>query len=135
MEAARSLPFPFTLTARAENYLHGRNDLADTIRRLQAFQDAGADVLYAPGLKTREEIATVLREIDRPLNVVMSFADGNLSVAELTELGVKRISVGAALARAAMGAFQRAAEELWTTGTFNFARDAASGAKLNALFA
>ncbi|WP_439891246.1 isocitrate lyase/PEP mutase family protein [Ralstonia sp. 25C] len=135
VEAARSLPFPFTLTARAENHLHGRNDLADTIRRLQAFQDAGADVLYAPGLKTREEIATVLREIDRPLNVVMSFADGNLSVAELTELGVKRISVGAALARAAMGAFQRAAEELRTAGTFNFARDAASGAKLNALFA
>ena len=135
VEAARSLPFPFTLTARAENYLHGRNDLADTIRRLQAFQDAGADVLYAPGLKTREEIATVLREIDRPLNVVMSFADGNLSVAELTELGVKRISVGAALARAAMGAFQRAAEELRTKGTFNFAKDAASGAKLNQLFA
>lgn len=135
VEAARSLPFPFTLTARAENHLHGRNDLADTIRRLQAFQDAGADVLYAPGLKTRDEIATVLREIDRPLNVLMGFADGNLSVAELTELGVKRISVGATLARVAMGAFQRAAEELRTAGTFNFARDAASGAKLNGLFA
>lgn len=135
VEAARSLPFPFTLTARAENHLHGRNDLADTIRRLQAFQDAGADVHYAPGLKTREEIATVLREIDRPLNVLMGFADGNLSVAELTELGVKRISVGATLARAAMGAFQRAAEELRTAGTFGFARDAASGAKLNAVFA
>ena len=135
VEAARSLPFPFTLTARAENYLHGRNDLADTIRRLQAFQDAGADVLYALGLKTREEIATVLREIDRPLNVLMGFADGNLSVAELTELGVKRISVGAALARAAQGAFLRAAEELRTAGTFGFARDAASGAKLNGIFA
>ena len=135
VEAARSLPFPFTLTARAENLLHGRNDLADTIRRLQAFQDAGADVLYAPGLKTRDEIATVLREIDRPLNVLMGFADGNLSVAELTELGVKRISVGATLARVAMGAFQRAAEELRAAGTFNFARDAASGAKLNSLFA
>lgn len=135
VEAARSLPFPFTLTARAENHLHGRNDLADTIRRLQAFQDAGADVLYAPGLKTRDEIATVLREIDRPLNVLMGFADGNLSVAELTELGVKRISVGATLARVAMGAFQRAAQELRTAGTFNFARDAASGAKLNSLFA
>lgn len=91
-------------------------------------------MLYAPGLKTREEIATVLREIDRPLNVLMGFADGNLSVAELTELGVKRISVGATLARAAMGAFQRAAEELRTAGTFGFARDAASGAKLNAVF-
>jgi len=135
VEAARSLPFPFTLTARAENHLHGRNDLADTIRRLQAFQDAGADVLFAPGLKTREEIATVLREIDRPLNVMTGFADGNLSVAELTELGVKRISLGAALARAAQGAFLRAAEELRTKGTFDFARDAASGAKLNGLFA
>ena len=135
VEAARALPFPFTLTARSENHLHGRNDLADTIRRLQAFQDAGADVLYAPGLKTRDEIAAVLREIDRPLNVLMGFADGNLSVAELTELGVKRISVGATLARVAMGAFMRAAEELRTAGTFSFARDAASGAKLNGLFA
>lgn len=135
VEAAHALPFPFTLTARAENHLNGRNDLADTIRRLQAFQDAGADVLYAPGLKTREEIATVLREIDRPLNVMMGFADGNLSVAELTELGVKRISVGAALARAAQGAFLRAAQELRDTGTFAFARDAASAGKLNGLFA
>jgi 2-methylisocitrate lyase-like PEP mutase family enzyme len=125
----------FVLTARAENFFHGIPDLDDTIRRLQAFQEAGADVLYAPGLKTREEIATVLREIDRPLNVLMGFADGNLSVAELAELGVKRISVGATLARVAMGTFQRAAEELRTTGTFAFARDAASGAKLNSLFA
>ncbi|WP_455275307.1 isocitrate lyase/PEP mutase family protein [Ralstonia thomasii] len=135
VEAARALPFPFTLTARAENHLHGRNDLADTIRRLQAFQDAGADVLYAPGLQTREEIATVLREIDRPLNVLVGFAVGNLSVAELTELGVKRISVGAALARAAQGAFLRAAQELRDNGTFAFAREAASAGKLNALFA
>lgn len=135
VEATRALPFPFTLTARAENYLHGRNDLADTIRRLQAYQDAGADVLYAPGLKTREEIATVLREIDRPLNVLMGFADGNLSVAELAELGVKRVSVGGALARAALGAFLRAAEELRETGTFAFARDAAGSARLNGLFA
>lgn len=119
VEAARSLSFPFTLTARAENHLHGRNDLADTIRRLQAYQDAGADVLYAPGLKTHEEIATVLREVDRPVNVMMGFADGNLSVAEL----------------AALGAFLRAAEELRATGTFAFAHDAAGTARLNGLFA
>jgi len=135
VEATRALPFPFTLTARAENYLHGRNDLADTIRRLQAYQDAGADVLYAPGLKTREEIATVVRAVDRPVNVLMGFADGNLSVAELAELGVKRVSVGGALARAALGAFLRAAEELRETGTFAFARDAAGSARLNGLFA
>ncbi|MCL1619704.1 isocitrate lyase/PEP mutase family protein [Ralstonia pseudosolanacearum] len=135
VEAARSLSFPFTLTARAENHLHGRNDLADTIRRLQAYQDAGADVLYAPGLKTHEEIATVLREVDRPVNVMMGFADGNLSVAELAALGVKRVSVGGALARAALGAFLRAAEELRATGTFAFAHDAASTARLNGLFA
>ncbi|AOE93075.1 MULTISPECIES: isocitrate lyase/PEP mutase family protein [Ralstonia solanacearum species complex] len=135
VEAARSLSFPFTLTARAENHLHGRNDLADTIRRLQAYQDAGADVLYAPGLKTHEEIATVLREVDRPVNVMMGFADGNLSVAELAALGVKRVSVGGALARAALGAFLRAAEELRATGTFSFAHDAAGTARLNGLFA
>lgn len=135
VEAARSLSFPFTLTARAENHLHGRNDLADTIRRLQAYQDAGADVLYAPGLKTHEEIATVLREVDRPVNVMMGFADGNLSVAELAALGVKRVSVGGALARAALGAFLRAAEELRATGTFAFAHDAAGTARLNGLFA
>jgi 2-methylisocitrate lyase-like PEP mutase family enzyme len=135
VEATRALPFPFTLTARAENYLHGRSDLADTIRRLQAYQDAGADVLYAPGLKTREEIATVVRAVDRPVNVLMGFADGNLSVAELAELGVKRVSVGGALARAALGAFLRAAEELRETGTFAFARDAAGSARLNGLFA
>ena len=71
VEAARGLPFPFTLTARAENFLCGRPDLADTIRRLQAFQDAGADVLYAPGLRSREDIASVVRALDRPVNVVM----------------------------------------------------------------
>ncbi len=131
---ARSLPFPFTLTARSENFLWGRPDLADTIKRLQAFQDAGADVLYAPGLKTREEITTLIRAIDRPVNVLAGIP-GALSVAELSEMGVKRISVGGALARAAFGAFMTAAKEMRTAGTFTFADAAMPMRELNAIFA
>ena len=109
VEAAHSLPFPFTLTARAENYLHGNPDLKDTIKRLQAYQEAGADVLYAPGLRTKEDIAEVVRSVDRPVNALMGLQGVQLSQAELSEIGVKRISVGSALARAALGAFLRAA--------------------------
>ena len=98
-EAARALPFRFMLTARAENYLAGRPDLADTIARLQAYQEAGADVLYAPGLTSTEEIATLVRAVDRPVNVVMGLQGPNLSLAELAAIGVKRVSVGSALAR------------------------------------
>src|SRR5579859_2139199 len=94
VEAARSLPFPFTLTARAENYLYGRPDLADTIARLQAYQEAGADVLYAPGLKTRAEIEAVVRSVDRPVNVVMGLQGVQLTLAELSDIGVRRVSVG-----------------------------------------
>jgi 2-methylisocitrate lyase-like PEP mutase family enzyme len=126
VEAARSLPFRFTLTARCENYLHGRPDLADTIRRLQSYQEAGADVLFAPALATKEEIAAVVGSVDRPVNVVMGLAGVQLSLAELSALGAKRVSVGSALARAALGAFLRAAREMWDAGTFTFARDAAA---------
>jgi len=133
-EAARSLPFPFTLTGRAENYLWGRPDLRDTIRRLQAYQDAGADVLYAPGLMSKEDIAAVVKAVDRPVNVVMGLQGAQLSVAELSALGVKRISVGSALARAALGAFLRAAREMVDTGTFTFANEAANYRELNAMF-
>lgn len=122
----RKLPFTFTLTARAENYLVGRTDLNDTIKRLQAYQEAGADVLYAPGLKSKEEIASLVRAVDRPVNVVMGLQGAQLSVAELSEIGVKRISVGSALSRAALGAFLRAAREMKTQGTFKFADDAVS---------
>ena len=101
VEAARAVPFPFTVTARAENYLHGRPDLKDTIARLQSYQDAGADVLYAPCLATREDIATVVRSVDRPVNVVMGLRGVQLSLAELSALGVKRVSVGSTLARTA----------------------------------
>lgn len=133
-EAVRALPFPFTLTARAENYLHGRPDLKDTITRLQAYQEAGADVLYAPGLKSREDIATLVRSLDRPVNVVMGLQGVHLSLAELAGLGVKRVSVGSALSRAALGAFLRACEEMREHGSFGFAADAAAYRDLNSLF-
>jgi 2-methylisocitrate lyase-like PEP mutase family enzyme len=132
--AARSLPFPFTLTARAENFLHGRRDLADTIRRLQAFQEAGADVLYAPGLATREEIEAVVQAVDRPVNVVMGLVGARFTVAELGEMGVKRISVGGSLARAALGGFLRAAREIKDQGSFGYADDAVPHKEINALF-
>ena len=133
-DAARSFPFPFTLTARAENYLVGRPDLDDTIRRLQAYQDAGADVLYAPGLQTREDIAAVVSSVDRPVNVIMGLQGVELSVRELSELGVKRISVGSALSRAAIGGFLRAAREMREHGTFTFANDAISFREISGLF-
>ncbi|RJG10193.1 isocitrate lyase/phosphoenolpyruvate mutase family protein [Pseudomonas cavernicola] len=134
-EAARSLPFPFTLTARAENLLHGRNDLADTIRRLQAFAEAGADVLYAPGLRTPEEIVAVVRAVaPKPVNVLMGLSGLSLSLEDLAELGVKRVSVGSALARAAYGAFFRAAQDIRTEGRFSFAEQAIPFAQINALF-
>lgn len=133
-EAARSLRFPFTLTARAENYFIGRPDLADTIGRLQAYQEAGADVLYAPGLTSREDIATVVREVDRPLSVLIGFPGIALSVNELVDLGVRRISVGGSLARAVFGEFLRAATELRHHGTATYARTAVSGGTLNDLF-
>lgn len=132
VEAARALPFPFTLTARAENFLHGRPDLPDTIRRLQAYQKAGADVLYAPGLRTRDEIAEVIRSVDRPVNILAG-APG-LTVADLAGLGVRRISLGSALARAAYGAFLKAAAELKQTGTFDFLRDAIPYRDINSKF-
>ncbi len=120
-EAAHAQPFPFTLTARSENFIIGRPDLKDTIARLQAFQEAGADVLFAPGLKTKEDIRAVVTSVDRPLNVIMGLQGVQLSLAELSALGVKRISVGSALARAAYGAFLRAAHEMKEQGTFTFA--------------
>lgn len=134
VEAARALPFAFTLTARAENYLHGRPDLANTIQRLQAYQEAGADVVYAPGLLSREDIAAVVSSVDRPVNVVMGLRGVQLTLAVLSELGVKRISVGSALSRAALGAFLRAAREMKDMGTFSFAADAVNPRELTAIF-
>lgn len=133
-EAARALPFPFTLTGRAENYLVGRPDLKDTIKRLQAYQEAGADVLYAPGLTRRDDIAAVVRSVDRPVNVVMGLQSIQLSLAALSEIGVKRVSVGSALSRAALGAFLRAAREMREQGTFTFADEAVGYQDISAMF-
>src|SRR5262245_61615822 len=114
---------PFVLTARAENFLHGRPDLDDTIRRLQAFAQAGAEVLYAPGLPDLAAIRLVCASVDRPVNVVMGLSGPTYGVAELAEAGVKRISVGGSFARAALGALKRAAREVKEQGTFTYAKD------------
>jgi 2-methylisocitrate lyase-like PEP mutase family enzyme len=134
VEAARSLPFRFTLTARAENYLVGRIDLKDTIERLQSYQEAGADVLYAPGLATEDDIATVVRSVERPVNVLVGAKGMHLDLATLSRIGVKRVSVGSALSRAALGAFLRAAREMRDGGTFAFADEAVSYRDITAMF-
>lgn len=121
-EAARDQPF--LLTARAENFLWGRPDLDDTIRRLQAFSAAGADVLFAPGLPDLDAIRAVCGAVDKPVNVVMGLSGPSHSVAELGAAGVRRISVGGSFARAAFGALRRAAEEVRDRGTFTYAADA-----------
>ncbi|MDQ7070860.1 MAG: isocitrate lyase/phosphoenolpyruvate mutase family protein [Rhodobacterales bacterium] len=130
-EAAKNRSF--FLTARAENYLWGRADLKDTIRRLQAFSEAGADVLYAPGLPDITAIKTVCEEVDKPVNVVMGLGSPSYCVQELAEVGVRRISVGGSFARAASGALRRAAQEVMNCGTFNYALDAIPDAELAGL--
>ena len=132
-EAARALPRPFTLTARAENFLHGRRDLADTIRRLQAYQEAGADVLYAPALTSGEEIASVVGAVDRPVNV-LALASMPFTLADYTAMGVRRVSIGSALARAAFGAALRAGREMREQGSFGFTATVASMAEISAFF-
>jgi 2-methylisocitrate lyase-like PEP mutase family enzyme len=133
--AARSLPFPFTLAARAENFLHGIADLDDTIRRLVAFADAGADVLFAPGLTRLDDIAAVVRAVaPKPVNAIMGLAGSPLSLESLEAVGVRRVSVGSALARAAYGAFLRAAREIRDDGTFRFADTAIPYPEINAMF-
>lgn len=131
---ARALPFPFTLTARAENYLHGRPDLDDTIRRLQAFAAAGADVLYAPGLRDLATIRKVVGAVGKPVNVVMSSADPCITVQQLADAGVKRISVGGALSRLAFAAVRDAAVAMRDTGSFAWVGDTIPGKDLKAIF-
>ena len=134
VETGRSLPVPFVLTARAENLLHGRPDLDDTIRRLQAFERAGADVLYAPGLRDIPTIRTVVRAVGKPLNVVMSAADPAITQAQLAEAGVKRISVGGALSRLALAAFLKGAREMKDAGGFTWVRDTVPTNDLKTVF-
>ncbi len=116
----------FLLTARAENFLHGRPNLDDTISRLQSFAEAGADVLYAPGLPGLDAIREVCSSVSKPVNVLMGLQGATFSVEELAAVGVKRISVGGSFARAALGAFVRAAREVKDKGTFIYAADAIS---------
>ncbi|HTG10963.1 MAG TPA: isocitrate lyase/phosphoenolpyruvate mutase family protein [Candidatus Eisenbacteria bacterium] len=134
VEVARALPVPFMLTARAENLLHGRLDLDDTIRRLQAFERAGADVLYAPGVRDLATIQTVVSSVTKPVNVVMSAADPDLTVAQLAAVGVKRISVGGALSRLALAAFLEGAREMAERGGFTWMRDTVPSKELKAIF-
>ena len=134
VEVARALPFRFMLTARAENLLHGRLDLDDTIKRLQAFEKAGADVLYAPGVKDLAMIRAVTSAVSRPVNVVMSAADPALTLAQLADAGVKRISVGGALSRLALAAFLDGAREMKDKGTFTWVRRTVPSKELKAIF-
>ena len=135
VEAARALPFPFTLTARAENLLWGRNDLDDTIKRLQAFEAAGANVLYSPGVHDIDTIRTVVSSIGKPFNLVMGFADPTLTVPQISAVGVKRISVGGAMARVALAAFLKCAREMKDQGAFTFVREMAPIKEVRAAFA
>jgi 2-methylisocitrate lyase-like PEP mutase family enzyme len=135
VEVARSLPIRFMLTARAENLLHGRVDLDDTIRRLQAFERVGADVLYAPGLRDLATIRTVVSSVSRPVNVVASFIDPSLTAAQLADTGVKRISVGGSLSRLALAAFLSGAREMKDAGGFTWLRQAISSRELRTVFA
>jgi 2-methylisocitrate lyase-like PEP mutase family enzyme len=131
VDAARSLPFPFTLTARAENFLHGRLDLDDTIRRLQAFAAAGANVVYAPGLPTLEDVKRVCSAVaPTAVNVLASAKGSPFTIANLAAAGARRISVGGALYRAAIGAFLRSAREIIDRGAFTFGNDAATFAEI-----
>jgi len=136
VKAARSLPFHFTLTARAENLIQGHIDLKDTIRRLEAYADAGADVLFAPGLKTNEDIAEVVKAVaPKPLNVVIGAGSSSISLNEFADLGVKRVSLGSSLARVAYGAFMRANHIILDQGSFKFAEEEAlTYIELNKLF-
>src|SRR5688572_17091330 len=133
-ETARSLDFPFVLTARAENFLHGRRDLDDTIRRLQAFEKAGADVLYAPGLRDLATIRTVAAAVGRPLNVVIGMLEPGITAAQLAQAGVKRISVGGALARLALANLVKGAREMKQCGTFGWLAEALPGSELEKFF-
>ncbi len=116
--AAHSTDVHLVLTARAENYVHGRNDLHDTIDRLQAYQDAGADVLFAPGISRLEDVASVVASVDRPLNVLAR--PGGPTISDLAAAGVRRVSVGGAFAYAALGALAEAATELRDEGTYRY---------------
>jgi 2-methylisocitrate lyase-like PEP mutase family enzyme len=131
-EAAHAGPVRLVLTARAENHIHGVDDLDDTIGRLRAFEEAGADVLFAPGLRTTEQIARVVNEVDRPVNVIA--LRGAPPIAELADLGVARVSVGGGFWLAAAGALAAAGQELLASGTYGYLDAAARAVSLRDAF-
>src|SRR4051794_23318132 len=133
VETARALPIPFVLTARAENLLYRAGDLDDTIRRLQAFETAGADVLYAPGLRTLDQMRAVVSSVGRPVNVVMGFADPSITLDQLAEAGVRRVSIGGALSRLALRSFLDGARQM-RSGRFGFVTDVAPMSELHQAF-
>jgi 2-methylisocitrate lyase-like PEP mutase family enzyme len=132
-EVAHALPFPFTFTARAENFLHGRRDLDDTVKRLQAFARAGADVLYAPGLRELATIKQVVAAVSKPINIVMSAADPDLTTQQLADAGVKRISVGGTLSRLAFAAVRDAAVAMRDQGSYQWVRQAMASKDLKVI--
>ena len=134
VEMARSLDVPFTFTARTENLIRGRVDLDDTIKRLQAFEKAGADVLYAPGLRDLATMKLVASSVGKPLNVVMSAGDPDLTAEQMAAVGVKRLSVGGALSRLALAAFMKGAREMKDRGGFTWMRDTISSKELKQVF-
>jgi 2-methylisocitrate lyase-like PEP mutase family enzyme len=133
-DVAHALPVPFLLTARAENLLHGRNDMADTIRRLQAYAAAGADVLYAPGLRNVAEVRQLVDAVNRPVNVVTGWLDPAVTAAQLADAGAKRISVGGALSRLALAAFVKGARAMKERGSFAWMGDMMSIAEVRRMF-
>lgn len=124
VEAAHALPFPFVLVARAENFCHGITDMEDTLKRLQAYEAAGADVLFAPGIKTISQVREVCQAVQKPVNVNAGIVNAPWSVPELADAGVKRISLGVGLVRVALAAFVQAARELQGSGTLSFMSEA-----------
>ena len=133
IEMAKTLPQPFMLTARAEGLLYGVGDLDDIIKRLQAFEAAGADVLYAPGLKTLEEMKAVTGAVGKPVNIVMGFADPAITLDQLAGIGVRRVSIGGGLSRVALNAMMGAAREM-KAGRFGFIKDMIAITELRGAF-
>ena len=131
VQSARSLPFPFTLTARAENFVRGNPDLEDTIRRLQAYEKAGADVLFAPALPDLAAVRRVCSAVSKPVNFMVGIRGKSFTIAELVEAGVTRISFASSLYRAAMTGLIEAASEAKQRGTFNYLEKTMATAELN----
>jgi 2-methylisocitrate lyase-like PEP mutase family enzyme len=133
VEAARALPYPFTLTARSENFIRGRPDLDDTLSRLQAFEAAGADVLYAPGLPDESTVRLACSSVAKPVNYVAGIGPTRFTLGELKQLGVRRVTIGTSFCRAALTALVRAAREVLDQGSFNYVDGIYTVAEVNEL--